>query len=144
MVRSSWTGWRSRHGNMPPLTIVWRSHTLSVTERVWLRQTSHAQCLTGHGSFGRFCSIDTSCSIEFCDVSQTVLKEAAEMARVVRIVLVVPVLDLISTLTGFYLEKYFRGGGGELGLRAVLATPRGGCGRGMYPLPREARKLSPF
>ena len=42
------------------------------------------------------------------------------------------------------LSRNFGGGGGKLGLRAVLAAPRGGCGREMCPLPREARKLSPF
>ena len=36
------------------------------------------------------------------------------------------------------------GGEGKLGLRAVLAAPGGGCERGMCPLLREARKLSPF
>ena len=34
--------------------------------------------------------------------------------------------------------------GGKLVLRAVLVAPGGGCGRGVFPLPREARKLSPF
>ena len=33
---------------------------------------------------------------------------------------------------------------GKLGLRAVLAAPGGGCGRGMCPLLHKARKLSPF
>ena len=35
-------------------------------------------------------------------------------------------------------------GGGKLGLRTVLAALGGGRGRGMYPLPRKARKQSPF
>ena len=34
--------------------------------------------------------------------------------------------------------------GGKLVLRAVLVAPGGGCGKGVWPLPREARKLSPF
>ena len=34
--------------------------------------------------------------------------------------------------------------GGKLVLRAVLVAPGGGCRKGVCPLPREARKLSPF
>ena len=34
--------------------------------------------------------------------------------------------------------------GGKLVLRAVLVAPGGGCGRGVCPVLRVARKLSPF
>ena len=43
--------------------------------------------------------------------------------------------------SGFYLEKKF---GGEARFKGCVSSPRGWCGRGMCPLPRKARKLSPF
>ena len=42
------------------------------------------------------------------------------------------------------IQEFFKGGGARLikGIRKWAWTPKGGgCGRGICPLPREARKL---
>ena len=52
-------------------------------------------------------------------------------------------LEAIASLLSRVLSRKIIWGG-KLVLRAVLVAPGGGCGRGVCPLPREARKLSPF